>query len=70
MGFRKKPFLMGKSGANKRNESSLSNCRVQPALSIKEGRVGFRNKLILKAIFSARYQSIYFMIKSLVLSLM
>ena len=33
---------MGKSGANERNESSLSNCRVQPALSIKEGRVGFR----------------------------
>lgn len=29
--------LMGKSGANERNESSLSNCRVQPALSKKEG---------------------------------
>ena len=36
------PSLMGKSGANERNESSLSNCRVQPALSKKEGRVGFR----------------------------
>lgn len=32
VGFRKKPSLMGKSGANERNESSLSNCRVQPAL--------------------------------------
>ena len=42
MGFRKKPSLTGKSCANERNESSLSNCRVQPALSIKEGRVGFR----------------------------
>ena len=41
VGFRKKPSLMGKSGANERNESSLSNCRVQPALS-KEGLVGFR----------------------------
>lgn len=30
--------LMGKSGANERNESSLSNCRVQLALSKKEGR--------------------------------
>ena len=38
------PSLMGKSDANERNESSLSNCRVQPALSKKEGRVGFRNK--------------------------
>ena len=27
---------MGKSGANERNESSLSNCRVQPALSTKK----------------------------------
>ena len=27
---------MGKSGANERNESSLSNCRVQPALSKKK----------------------------------
>lgn len=32
------PSLMGKSGANECNESSLSNCRVQPALSKKEGR--------------------------------
>ena len=36
---------MGKSGANERNESSLSNCRVQPALSKKEGRVDFRKNL-------------------------
>ena len=27
---------MGKSGANERNESSLSNCRVQPTLSKKK----------------------------------
>lgn len=32
------PFLMGKNGAKERNESSLSNCREQPALSKKEGR--------------------------------
>ena len=35
VGFRKKPFLMGKSDANECNESSLSNCRVQLALSTK-----------------------------------
>ena len=35
---------MGKSDANERNESSLSNCRVQPALSIKEGTGRFSNK--------------------------
>ena len=39
---------MGKSDANERNESSLSNCRVQPALSIKEGRVDFRKNLRLR----------------------
>ena len=39
---------MGKSGANERNESSLSNCRVQPALSKKEGRVYFRKNLRFK----------------------
>ena len=39
---------MGKSGANERNESSLSNCRVQPALSKKEGRVDFRKNLRLR----------------------
>ena len=32
----KKPFLMGKSDANECNESSLSNCRVQLALSTKK----------------------------------
>ena len=36
VGFRKKPFLMGKSDANECNESSLSNCRVQLALSPKK----------------------------------
>ena len=30
---------MGKNGANERNESSLSNGRVQPALSKKEGEL-------------------------------
>ena len=30
------PSLMGKSDANECNESSLSNCRVQPALSTKK----------------------------------
>ena len=46
--FSKDPSLMGKSGANERNESSLSNCRVQPALSKKEGRVDFRKNLRFK----------------------
>ena len=36
VGFRKNPFLMGKSDANECNESSLSNCRVQLALSTKK----------------------------------
>jgi len=44
----KDPSLMRKSGANESNESSLSNCRVQPALSKKEGRVDFRKNLRLK----------------------
>ena len=35
-GIRKKPSLMGKSNANECNESSLSNCRVQLALSTKK----------------------------------
>ena len=47
-GFSKDPSLMGKSCANERNESSLSNYRVQPALSIKEGRVDFRKNLRFK----------------------
>ena len=49
-GFSKEPSLMGKSCANERNESSLSNCRVQPALSKKEGRVDFRKNLRFKEI--------------------
>ena len=48
--FRKKTSLTGKSCANEHNESSLTNCRVQPALSIKEGLVGFRKKHILSEI--------------------
>ena len=35
-GIRKMPFLMGKSDANECNESLLSNCRVQLALSTKK----------------------------------
>ena len=35
-GFEKIPSLMGKSDASKCNESSLSNCRVQLALSTKK----------------------------------
>ena len=34
--FSKKPSLRGKSNANECNESSLSNCRVQLALSTKK----------------------------------
>ena len=33
---RKKPFLMGKSDASECNENSLSNYRVQLALSTKK----------------------------------
>ena len=35
-GFEKIPFLMGKSDASECNESSLSNCRVQLALSTRK----------------------------------
>ena len=35
-GFEKIPSLMGKSNANECNESSLSNCRVQLALSTRK----------------------------------
>ena len=48
---------MGKSGANERNESSLSNCRVQPALSKKEGRVDFRKKKKHKNLIEAIVES-------------
>ena len=34
-GFEKIPSLMGKSDASECNENSLSNCRVQLALSTK-----------------------------------
>ena len=43
VGFRKKPFLMGKSDANECNESSLSNCRVQLVLSTKKDGMIFEN---------------------------
>ena len=40
VGFRKKPFLMGKSDDIECNENSLSNCRVQLALSTgKDGMI-------------------------------
>ena len=35
-GIRKNPSLMGKSDANECNENSLSNCRVQLALSTRK----------------------------------
>ena len=35
-GFEKIPSLMGKSDASECNESSLSNCRVQLALSTRK----------------------------------
>ena len=42
------PFLMGKSDANECNESLLSNCRVQLALSTK------KDGLILAKLISAK----------------
>ena len=36
VGFRKNPSLMGKSDASECNENSLSNCRVQLALSTRK----------------------------------
>ena len=38
-GIRKHPSLMGKSDASECNESSLSNCRVQLALSTGKDRM-------------------------------
>ena len=35
-GFEKIPFLMGKRDASECNENSLSNCRVQLALSTRK----------------------------------
>ena len=35
-GFEKNPSLMGKSDASECNEGSLSNCRVQLALSTRK----------------------------------
>ena len=42
-GIRKNPSLMGKSDASECNESSLSNCRVQLALSTRKDGMIFRN---------------------------
>ena len=39
------PSLMGKSNANECNESSLSNCRVQLALSTKKDGMILEKKL-------------------------
>ena len=47
------PSLMGKSNANECNESSLSNCRVQLALSKKEGRNDFRGHQLLSNLINA-----------------
>ena len=52
-GFEKIPSLMGKSDANECNESSLSNCRVQLALSKKEGRNDFRGHQLLSNLINA-----------------
>ena len=38
-GIRKNPSLMGKSDASECNENSLSNCRVQLALSTRKDRM-------------------------------
>ena len=43
-GFEKIPSLMGKSDASECNENSLSNCRVQLALSTSEGRDDMHEK--------------------------
>ena len=42
-GIRKNPSLMGKSDASECNENSLSNCRVQLALSTRKDGMIFRN---------------------------
>ncbi len=46
--FEKTPSLMGKSDANECNESSLSNCRVQLALSTKKYGYVFEKNFFLK----------------------
>ena len=51
---RKKPFFMGKSDANECNENSLSNCRVQLALSTK------RDGMILEERYSNEEPNITF----------
>ena len=46
--FRKNPSLMGKRDASECNESSLSNCRVQLALSTKKYGYVFEKNLFSK----------------------
>ena len=53
-GFEKIPSLMGKSDASECNESSLSNCRVQLALSTK------RDGVILEKRYCNEEQNIFF----------
>ena len=53
-GFEKNPSLMGKNDANECNESSLSNCRVQLALSTK------RDGVILEKRYCNEEQNIFF----------
>ena len=45
--FEKIPSLMGKSDANECNESSLSNCRVQLALSTRKDGMILENLLLI-----------------------
>ena len=46
-GIRKNPSLMGKSDASECNESSLSNCRVQLALSTRKDGMILENLLLI-----------------------
>ena len=57
VGFRKTPSLMGKSDANECNESSLSNCRVQLALSTKKYGYVFEKNFFLKRAREFRKQN-------------
>ena len=52
------PSLRGKSDANECNESSLSNCRVQLALSKKRDGVIFEKILLSKDFANERNESL------------
>ena len=54
-GFEKIPSLMGKSDANECNESSLSNCRVQLALSTKKDGMILEN--LIMSLIPCNYNS-------------